>query len=252
MNEIIKRYFEFVLASLGYPIDDILWSLSHCQGDGMRFTGRLDERVVAKRLLRDRPVFLGLALAAIDKGEEITISELGRSGYVHENTMSADRSEDTVLTLAEDKAMNLLLSLVKEDIVNVSMNLRDKGYAICDSSPYDAEVVIRREIGSITAKVVVDHDECFPVAESGDALYDTVELFDFANGRNSGVSISVVVEHEGSKVGSAFCCGFIGNGPWEDLVDQADFRAVSRELLADACAEARQALGATKAGRAVV
>ncbi|MFV8038278.1 hypothetical protein ACNQ04_25115, partial [Enterobacter cloacae complex sp.6730764] len=74
MNEIIKQYFEFVLASLGYPIDDILWSLSHCQGDGMRFTGRIDARVVAKRLLRNRPVFLGLALSAIGKGERITIS----------------------------------------------------------------------------------------------------------------------------------------------------------------------------------
>ena len=249
MNEIIKKYFEFVLASLGYPIDDIRWSLSYCQGDGMRFAGRLDDRVVAKRLLRDRPVFLGLALSAIDKGERITISALRSSNYVHENTMEADRTNDTDLTLAEHAVMALLLSLVKEDIVSVSMNLRDKGYAICDSSPYEPEVLVRRKIGNITAKVMVDQDEYFPVSESGDALFDAVELFDFANGRNSAVSVSVVVEHDGTQVGTAHCGGYSGSGGWQDLVDQSDFRALSRQLLADACAQARQRPGATKAGR---
>lgn len=249
MNEIIKQYFEFFLASLGYPIDDIQWSLSHCQGDGMRFTGEIDDRVVAMRLLRDRPVFLGLALSAIDKGERITISAL-RSNYVHENTMEAERSFDAALTLAEEKAMNLLVSLVGEDIVSVSMDLRNKGYAILDSAPYGAEALVRREIGEITAKVVVDRDEFFPAPESGEVLFDVADLFAFANGRSSAVAVSVVVEHGGIEVGSANCGGYSASGPWEDLLGQADFQALSRELLADACAEARQRLGATKAGRA--
>jgi hypothetical protein len=249
MSEIIKQYFEFVLASLGYPIDDIRWSLSHCQGDGMRFTGRLDDRVVAKRLLCDRPVFLGLALSAIDKGAKITISALRSSNDVHENTMEAELNFDTELTLAEDKAMTLLLSLVVEDIVNVSMNLRNKGYAICDSSPYGTEVLVRREIGEITAKVMVEHDECFPAPESGEALFDVVDLFDFANGRSSAVAVSVVVEHDGVEVGTASCGGYSASGRWEDLVGQSDFQALSRDLLADACVQARQRLGATKAER---
>ncbi|ANJ76413.1 hypothetical protein PQH03_29050 [Ralstonia insidiosa] len=249
MNEIIKQYFQFVLASLGYPIDDILWSLSHCQGDGMRFTGKIADRVVAKRLLRDRPVFLGLALSAIDKGETISISALRSSNYVHENSMEADRSFDTELTLAEDKAMSLLLSSVKEDIVNVSMDLRNKGYAILESSPYGAEVLVRREIGDITAKVIVDRDEFFPAPESGEALFDVIDLFEFANGRSSAVAVSVVIEHAGIEVGSAHCGGHSSSGRWEDLVGQTDFQGLSRGLLADACAEARQRLGATKVAR---
>lgn len=109
---------------------------------------------------------------------------------------------------------------------------------------------MRREIGEITAKVMVDRDEFFPAPESGEVLFDVADLFAFANGRSSAVAVSVAVEHGGIEVGSANCGGYSASGRWEDLLSQADFQALSRELLADACAEARQRLGATKAGRA--
>jgi hypothetical protein len=245
MSEILQTYFTFVLASLGYPVDEIRWSLSYCQGDGMRFTGRVDAKVVARRLLADKPVFMGLVFSAVGKGERINITASDHR-YVHEHTMTADRSYDTDLTLAEDKAMSLLLSLVEEDIVSVSQRLRDDGYSCLEAAPTDASVVLDRTFGDFGLKVTVQQEDAQHLAESGEPLYDLVDMIEFGKGRQGAVMVSVQIERDGEEVGPAQLGGFSFAGDWRALPSQRDFRSFVRELLGDACAEAREILGMEK------
>lgn len=245
MSEILQTYFTFVLASLGYPVDEIRWSLGYCQGDGMRFTGRVDAKVVARRLLADKPVFMGLVFSAVGKGERINITASDHR-YVHEHTMTADRSYDTDLTLAEDKAMSLLLSLVEEDIVSVSQRLRDDGYSCLDAAPTDASVVLDRTFGDFGLKVTVQQEDSPHLAESGEPLYDLVDMIEFGKGRQGAVMVSVQIERDGEEVGPAQLGGFSFAGDWRALASQRDFRSFVRELLGDACAEAREILGMEK------
>lgn len=247
MSDIFQTYFAFVLASLGYPDDDIRWSLGYCQGDGMRFTGSVDAKVVARRLLADKPVFMGLVFSAVGKGERINITASDHR-YVHEHTMTADRSYDTDLTLAEDKAMSLLLSLVEEDIVSVSQRLRDDGYACIETAPSEASVIVDRAFGDFGLKVSVQQEEAQYLADSGDRLYDLVDMIEFGKGRQGAVMVSVQIEHDGEEVGSAQLGGYSFTGDWQALASQRDFRSYVRELLGGACAEAREILGMEKRG----
>lgn len=190
MSDIFQTYFAFILASLGYPVDDIRWSLGYCQGDGMRFTGCVDAKVVARRLLADKPVFMGLVFSAVGKGERINITA-SEHRYVHEHTMTADRSYDTDLTLAEDKAMSLLLSLVEEDIVSISQRLRDDGYSCIEAAPSDVSVVVDRTFGDFGLRVSVQQEEAQYLADSGDRLYDLLDMIEVAKGRQGAVMVSV-------------------------------------------------------------
>lgn len=247
MSDIFQTYFAFILASLGYPVDDIRWSLGYCQGDGMRFTGCVDAKVVARRLLADKPVFMGLVFSAVGKGERINITA-SEHRYVHAHTMTADRSYDTDLTLAEDKAMSLLLSLVEEDIVSVSQRLQDDGYSCIEAVPSDASVVVDRTFGHFGLKVSVQQEEAQYLADSGDRLYDLIDMIEIAKGRQGAVMVSVQIEHDGEEVGSAQLGGFSFTGDWQALASQRDFRSFVRELLGGACAEVREILGMEKRG----
>lgn len=248
MSEIIEQYFIFVLSSLGYPVGDIRWSLGYCQGDGMRFTGMVDVRIVARRLLAGNPVFMGLALSAIEKGDRIEITAKD-SRYVHAYTMSADRCWDTQLTLAEDKAMGLLLSLIEEDIVKVSLALEQDGYACLGSGPYENEVVLDRTFGSFGLQVLIQQEDSHCLPDSGERLYDLVDMVDMAKGRTGVVSIEVKIEHDAREVAAAHLGGYDFKCDWNDLGKEPGFRGYVRELLSDACEQARRTIGMEKQGR---
>ncbi|CAB3754732.1 hypothetical protein [Paraburkholderia humisilvae] len=244
MSEILQTYFALVLGSLGYPVDEIRWSLGYCQGDGMRFSGSVDATIAAHRLLADKPVFRGLVLSAVEKGERIDITASDRH-YVHEYTMTAGRRYDADLTLAEDKAMSLLLSLVEEDIVRISQRLRDDGYACIEAAPSEASIVIDRTFGDFGLKVSIQQDEEPHLPDSGEALYDLVDMIEFGKGRQGIVMVSVRIEREGEEIGSAHQGTYPFVGSWQALTGQLGFRSYVRELLGDACAEVREILGMT-------
>ena len=46
----ITKTFEFELEKLGYPTDDIGYSLNYCQDDGMAFYGDVDVDKIVKRM----------------------------------------------------------------------------------------------------------------------------------------------------------------------------------------------------------
>ena len=41
MSELLNKHFAAELAALGYPTEDVRYSLGYCQGDGVAFYGRV-------------------------------------------------------------------------------------------------------------------------------------------------------------------------------------------------------------------
>src|SRR5699024_8727851 len=53
-SEYITANFQYELNNLGYPTDDIVWSLSYCQGDGVAFYGHINKDDLYKIVERNR------------------------------------------------------------------------------------------------------------------------------------------------------------------------------------------------------
>lgn len=149
-SEYISEVFQEELKKLGYPTDEVPWSLNYCQGDGVAFYGVIDVDKVAKRLLSESDYeFL---MEHIDEFElELDIIRNGYGHrYSHWNTMVvemeltsySDRLEfdgcydygdvDEYLSEKILKITGELLVNVKSDVVETSKELERKGYDIID------------------------------------------------------------------------------------------------------------------------
>lgn len=152
---IMENYSDY-LGSLSYPTDEIEYSLSYCQGDGMAFYGDLDVEKFINTREKDLIEF------GLDKDDLRRIKFLAREGieikiernsfgyhYSHFNTMStnADYVENYAYgstnnkTLKQlEKSFDKLESFIQKDVKKVSHYLEGIGYDILEYYREDEQV----------------------------------------------------------------------------------------------------------------
>jgi hypothetical protein len=150
-SEQISEDFKYKLEELGYPTDDIGWSLSYSQGDGVAFYGYVDMDIVARRLLegKDLELYNRLVEENLTVSARIYRNSFGHH-YSHWNTMEVEMdgdSTDTMITYLyesngeeltreewDDKERELeafithLEEVISIDIKTVSRELESLGY----------------------------------------------------------------------------------------------------------------------------
>lgn len=139
----LRIIFGEKLEDRGYPVDDIEFSLCHCQGDGVAFYGDMDitkwldfhadelkDEMTNKEIKRIR--FL------VDKDElDIKISRTGMGHYYsHQNTMRLD-VEDVFISLYSNEdlllgAIDKLEKVMTEKMKEMSVKLEEYGYKQID------------------------------------------------------------------------------------------------------------------------
>lgn len=161
INEDIEEDYEEELKKLGYPTKDIRWRLSHSQGDGMAFYGRLDRddikkiarRIMPATFIRKLEKVPGFDWNSLDA--KIYPNSYG-SHYSHYNTMevsfdTSDVEREIMYEIDDDKkadeAIKQLGKLidelewaVQEDVREVSKKLEKAGYDIIDKHTNDEKL----------------------------------------------------------------------------------------------------------------
>jgi hypothetical protein len=149
-SELISEDFKYELEELGYPTDDVPWSLNHCQGDGVAFYGMVDVSVVAKRLLEPSEYEFLMDVRDEIRLEYDIIKNAYGYHYSHWNTMEvemvlesySDRldfddygNDEEVDTELSEKVKNIAIKLhdlINDDVKDVSRKLEGSGYATID------------------------------------------------------------------------------------------------------------------------
>jgi hypothetical protein len=178
-SEMITEGFEYRLEELGYPTEDIGWSLSYSQGDGVAFYGDVDVSKVANRLLEGE--VLELFNRIVEEDLSISISLIRNSygyHYSHWNTMEViidgddddtmmyhlypelEESADAHSNEYREKANAIqnvfdeLLAKVDIDIKTVSRELERSGYEQIEY--YESDEAIAEEIRANDYEFEVD------------------------------------------------------------------------------------------------
>jgi hypothetical protein len=131
----ITESFEEKLEEYGYPTDNVNWSLSYSQGDGMAFYGRIDTlEKVAERLLDERKLkrFKTLVNAGLELILNIKRNSYG-SHYSHYNTMYIDSDIYPSFICNGnykkiEKFCEEFIELIIKDVKSVSKELEASGY----------------------------------------------------------------------------------------------------------------------------
>lgn len=160
-SEWITEIFQNKLAELGYPTDDISWSLNYCQGDGVAFYGDVDVPFVAKRILRgdDLILFNNLVEENLAVSVNIYRNSFGHR-YSHWNTMEVDIDGDDLDTMMSylygdldsdsdeytekcDEIESMLITLrdgISDEIKSVSRELEKLGYEMIEDYQSDESI----------------------------------------------------------------------------------------------------------------
>lgn len=158
-ESIFKALFEHMLSELGYPSDDIRWSLSYCQGDGASFTGNLDVKALGSRLCPD---IKEAVWNSLPDDFELKLTRSSGMRYVHERSTSLNYDLECLEAegdatdwggVAQKVALSKLLPLLEKEIVNTGYAMAQLGYKILEASRFDKEVV--RSISTENFKVEV-------------------------------------------------------------------------------------------------
>jgi len=150
----ITKLFEEELADLGYPTEDVSWSLSYCQGDGMAFYGKLIDHkldTLISRVAKENKKMRHLWFKKIRKWfadcDFALIIERNHYGYrySHYNTMSVWVDIKSYgLNRAQEKNLELfaewLESIIRADVKQVSKSLERLGYDEIERLSSDEEV----------------------------------------------------------------------------------------------------------------
>ncbi|WP_028987576.1 hypothetical protein [Thermicanus aegyptius] len=128
--QIITEYMEEVLNDLGYGGVEVYWRLSHSQGDGVAFYGKLnDPDKLLKRLLTEKE-FRRWERISKASGVEIRINRIG-SYYNHYNTMEVVVDSDR-LYQDDYPFVSIFLKKIEQkiqaDVKEVSKKLEEYGY----------------------------------------------------------------------------------------------------------------------------
>jgi len=131
-SERLHEMFVSRLEEEGLPTDDIRFSLSHSQGDGVAFYGNVDlEAFLTKQKVKGK--FRNLLNAIKDGNIEVVISKSQSFHlYDHWNTMVVMHEWFGDLTTAQVLAVDNIPAFVRERIIVVSKELTQSGYAEID------------------------------------------------------------------------------------------------------------------------
>lgn len=139
----ISEMFEEHLNDIGYPTEDIAWSLNCCQGDGVAFYGKVDSddlEKIAERVLnaKESKWFKLLLKAGLDISIEIRRNSYGHH-YSHWNTMEVEcEIEDNFIAYNPErypKIIDLVRNIeegISREIKETSKELEQKGYESID------------------------------------------------------------------------------------------------------------------------
>jgi hypothetical protein len=161
-SEMISEDFKYDLyEKYDYPNDDVEWSLSHCQGDGVAFYGRVDNVWdLASRLLTQSEFDL-----LVNHQDDFDLSiEITRNGwashYAHWNTMDVYlelyEHEEGVLTDVVRDVIDRFHKLVEQDVKDVSRTLEKEGYDQIEH--LESDEYIRQELTENEAEFTSDGD----------------------------------------------------------------------------------------------
>jgi hypothetical protein len=147
--EQVKDFYSYRLQEMNYPVDDIRWSLSYCQGDGMAFYGHLDIDTLVK--LRNRLMpgkGRSLPVTFFEEYIDITIT-CSNNHYDHYNTMhlSMDICHDITSAKRLD-ALKEFVGLIAEDMKETSKLLEREGYNLIEAmqeSEYLDECIVSQD-----------------------------------------------------------------------------------------------------------
>ena len=129
--EIINEIFKEKLESLGLPNDNVNWSLSYCQGDGVAFYGQVDlEKYLQKEYLQE---FKDLPIEEM----QVEISRCCSHHYHHQNSMMVELFFESEETQATVKLANKLEDQIKAQVKAISQDFEKLGYKIIEEQSSD-------------------------------------------------------------------------------------------------------------------
>lgn len=145
----ITELFQERLELLGYPTDNVGWSLGYCQGDGVAFYGQIETRKVIDRLYASEPERRESILKLWETGLFDMKITRSNSHYHHFNTMRVEMSENAYDT---DDGFQLAESVrddIQSDVKDVSKELEEIGYKEIEYYTEDATLIDDAEANDI-------------------------------------------------------------------------------------------------------
>lgn len=246
-NALIKFHFTRTLAALGYPTEDINYSLGYSQGDGVAMYGDIDTdglTAMAQRLLKG-PQKAG-AKRAIAKGCTASISRNSFGNlYSHYNTMQVNDESHYAeeLTEYEESAFSSLIEAIEQEVVSTSKQLESDGYAIVEagSSVFTLDDKKRTfETARFLVEIEEVEEEDFNIDDWDESLQSDF-LDSLIAGKQRYFCLKVSVSgHDGIELGTSYlgCC--------TQMTDKHDrtYGGYLRQLVAEAISEARDTIAA--------
>jgi hypothetical protein len=247
MSNLITHYFKHALEALKYPTDDIGYSLSYCQGDGMAFYGDLDSEQLtfhANRLLSGTEK--AAAKRAIEKGFTCQIyrNSFGYH-YSHYNTMNVSVDDNYYCeddaTEFENAAFEALVEALEADIVSISQTLEEEGYAIAEagSSVFTLEQH-KRTIKTARFQVDIEEieDEDFDL-DAWDEDLALSTLNDFVSGELRYFTLKVTVSSiDGLELGTSYLGGCVES----NTQPSRNYGGYLKQAVSEAIEEARESI----------
>lgn len=167
-SQSISEDFKYDLGELNYPTEDLEWSLSHCQGDGVAFYGKIgfeDMNAIVNRLEGEEGCDIDIELYNdLSINDFLIYGKIYRNSYgyhySHYNTMIFELEHDDIDTIVEklfaleygqkgfDEKYQLIEKLfenieqsVQDDIKNVSKKLEKQGYSQIEYVESDIAII---------------------------------------------------------------------------------------------------------------
>lgn len=133
----ITEMFANHLSEQNYPNDDIRWSLSCCQGDGVAFYGKLStEQLVAavKRCFqKESPVDFTNVFIKLIEDQTISVEITSRSRhYHHYNSMDVEIEYNDEVSEGMSALGSKLVAFIEDDIQTISKEMEKLGYQEID------------------------------------------------------------------------------------------------------------------------
>ncbi|HCE7247007.1 TPA: hypothetical protein NHR53_006822 [Pseudomonas aeruginosa] len=233
------------LQKLGYPTDDIRWSLGYCQGDGSSFSGSLDIAVLGPRLL---PEISQEIWASIDCDLEIVRSR--SCHYVHER--SVDLNIDTQCVeqtdaseyggVAQKVALHKLVGALEDDILKASFKNSADGYKLIESFVSEDTLAWRFRTASFLVELFKINDEdCSPfdLYDEGDQLDGVISSI--LEGKTSifGTKVVVSLLDDDGDASTVLAESYLGGFSCDS--NDASLGGMRREIVSEAISMAREA-----------
>lgn len=175
INNAIQTMMNRHLVLQGYPTDDLRFSLGYCQGDGASFTGKLDVKRLAARLVPEiQPeVWDGLTLT-----EPLEITRDSGCRYVHERSTSVSIDPVQVeLTPADELggpaqkvALHRLVTALVDDVVSSGAELARQGYKLLQAYASDECTLRKFKTQNFRVEVFKCPEEDYDIFEWGAEL----------------------------------------------------------------------------------